>query len=616
MSLFEIKRYDEELETADGYDHLSELLKKIEERKKQRIDKNESDKNEKEKPKKKRKKKSKKKIDDGTNDVSENNDNEIEKDVSGTNNDKDDNNKEENEKNEDDKQDFMILGVNNSKKKTKVTRVLPKWLTHPEIISADLTSGPELDEECRDSLKLDEQLVKALEENGIKKLFPVQLSLIKWMLKCNENRSMGWWPRDTCVSAPTGSGKTLAYVLPVIQQLKNNLICQVRCLIVLPVQELAAQVNRVMLTYCKNTNLKVALITGAAPMEIEQLKLVKKTQNGDLISKVDIVISTPGRLVDHIEKTQGFTLKYLEFLIIDEADRSTDWLKYIPHPHYNIPALSVKNLQSYSIPPAQKLLFSATLSQDPEKLSRLNLFQPILFTSAVLKNHDNDEDIDLDKCGEFLGKYTSPVELTERAFECSAAYKPVAALKLVTAGEKSEKTLIFTNSGKSAHRLALLLGLMLKDRNIPVDELSAQMMPKQRNEVLEKFSKAQTGVLVSSDALARGVDIPDVTLVISYDLPKYIKGYIHRSGRTGRAGKLGTAISILTNNQISAFNRMLASARKVVPTIETFESLETVAEEINYADKLTELGKIISKEEVKSNSNNNNNNNNNKNLEI
>ncbi|KAG8041492.1 hypothetical protein G9C98_002785 [Cotesia typhae] len=572
MSLFEIKRYDEELETADGYDHLSELLKKIEERKKQRIDKNESDKNEKEKPKKKRKKKSKKKIDDGTNDVSENNDNEIEKDVSGTNNDKDDNNKEENEKNEDDKQDFMILGVNNSKKKTKVTRVLPKWLTHPEIISADLTSGPELDEECRDSLKLDEQLVKALEENGIKKLFPVQLSLIKWMLKCNENRSMGWWPRDTCVSAPTGS---------------------VRCLIVLPVQELAAQVNRVMLTYCKNTNLKVALITGAAPMEIEQLKLVKKTQNGDLISKVDIVISTPGRLVDHIEKTQGFTLKYLEFLIIDEADRSTDWLKYIPHPHYNIPALSVKNLQSYSIPPAQKLLFSATLSQDPEKLSRLNLFQPILFTSAVLKNHDNDEDIDLDKCGEFLGKYTSPVELTERAFECSAAYKPVAALKLVTAGEKSEKTLIFTNSGKSAHRLALLLGLMLKDRNIPVDEL-----------------------LVSSDALARGVDIPDVTLVISYDLPKYIKGYIHRSGRTGRAGKLGTAISILTNNQISAFNRMLASARKVVPTIETFESLETVAEEINYADKLTELGKIISKEEVKSNSNNNNNNNNNKNLEI
>ncbi|CAG5083758.1 Similar to Dbp73D: Probable ATP-dependent RNA helicase Dbp73D (Drosophila melanogaster) [Cotesia congregata] len=571
MSLFEIKRYDEELETSDGYDHLSELLKKIEERKKQRIDKNESDKIEEEKPKKKRKKKSKKIIADGENDVSEKNDGEVEKDVSGTNNVTEDNNKEESGKNEDDNQDFMILGVNNSKKKTKVTRVLPKWLTHPEVISADLTSGPELDEECRDLLKLDEQLVEALKDNGIKKLFPEKL----WL----------------------------------IQQLKNNLIRQVRCLIVLPVQELAAQVNRVMLTYCKNTNLKVALITGAAPMEIEQLKLVKKTQNGDLISKVDIVISTPGRLVDHIEKTQGFTLKYLEFLIIDEADRSTDWLKYIPHPHYNIPSLTIKNLQSYSIPPAQ----NATLSQDPEKLSRLNLFQPILFTSAMLKNHDNDEDIDLDKCGEFLGKYTSPVELTERAFECSAAYKPVAALKLVTAGEKSEKTLIFTNSGKSAHRLALLLGLMLKDRNIPVDELSAQMMPKQRNEVLEKFSKAETGVLVNSDALARGVDIPDVTLVISYDLPKYIKGYIHRSGRTGRAGKLGTAISILTNNQISAFNRMLASARKVVPTIETFDSLETVAEEINYADKLTELGKIISKEEVKSNSNNNNTNSNNNN---
>lgn len=148
-----------------------------------------------------------------------------------------------------------------------------------------------------------------------------------------------------------------------------------------------------------------------------------------------------------------------------------------------------------SIPPAQKLLFSATLSQDPEKLSRLNLFQPILFTSVVLKNHDNDEDIDLDnECGEFLGKYTSPTELTERSFECSPEYKPIAAWKLITDNEKRKKTLIFTNSGNSAHRLALLLSFMLADKNICVDELSSQMTPKQRGEVLDKFSKADSGV--------------------------------------------------------------------------------------------------------------------------
>ncbi|XP_057334031.1 probable ATP-dependent RNA helicase Dbp73D [Microplitis mediator] len=601
MSLFEVRRYDEENEQeTKSYDHLSELFKLIEERKQQRLNIiNKNNNNENNDNKKKLQKKRKRKLDieivKESNEIENNNVND---------NDNNNDNVNDNENTVDEskhKQDFMILGANASKKKSKVTRVLPKWLTHPEIISADLNNGPELDDNIKESLNLDDQMMKTLQDNGIKKLFPVQLNVIKWMLKCNEYRRMGWWPRDTCVSAPTGSGKTLAYVLPIIQQLKNNLITKVRCLIVLPVQELAAQVYKVMITYCKNTNLRVALITGASSMEIEQTNLIKKTQNGDLISRVDIVISTPGRLIDHIEKTKGFTLNYLEYLVIDEADRSTDWLKYIPHPHYNIPSLTIKNIQSCSIPPAQKLLFSATLSQDPEKLSRLNLFQPILFTSVVLKNHDNDEDIDLDnECGEFLGKYTSPTELTERSFECSSEYKPIAAWKLITDDEKSKKTLIFTNSGNSAHRLALLLGFMLADKNICVDELSSQMTPKQRGEVLDKFSKADSGVLVSSDALARGVDIPNVT-VISYDLPKNIKGYIHRSGRTGRAGKLGTAISILTCNQIPAFKRMLASAHKVVPTIEKFESLETIAEDINYIDQLSKLKEIISKEEIKNN---------------
>lgn len=150
-------------------------------------------------------------------------------------------------------------------------------------------------------------------------------------------------------------------------------------------------------------------------------------------------------------------------------------------------------LQCSKIPPAQKLLFSATLSQDPEKLSRLGLFQPILFTSVIIT--DRDEDVDLDKeVGGFIGRYTSPQELTERAVECQPEYKPVALVKLITSEDKIEKTLVFTNSGESAHRLAILVGLLLSKKNIVVDELSAQLSPKQRTEVLDKFKNGQIQV--------------------------------------------------------------------------------------------------------------------------
>lgn len=214
-------------------------------------------------------------------------------------------------------------------------------------------------------------------------------------------------------------------------------------------------------------------------------------QRGKLVSRVDIVIATTGRLIDHLEKTEGFSLENLEFLVIDEADRSTEWLKYIPAPHRTAPSLTIKNIKSFPVAPAQKLLFSATLSQDPEKLSRLGLFQPILFTSVVIS--DRDDDVDLDKeVGEFIGKYTSPNELTERAIECSPEYKPLALIKLFASVTPTDRTLVFTNSGEAAHRLTVLIGALLEDRNIVVDELSAILSPKQRTDVLKKFIDGQS----------------------------------------------------------------------------------------------------------------------------
>ncbi|GAB1862945.1 Putative atp-dependent rna helicase dbp73d-like protein [Camponotus japonicus] len=640
MSLFVINRYEgedkEEIENETN--NLSELLKKIEERKRQRatannestLDVDQNDLNKHKKKKKKSlntdetndlhieiknglnekiseqttemvktstKKKRKRKDDESEHAVAQENE-ELEEKNKNLANEKDDTENLANTENVTEKEiplqnNFVVLGTKSRKKQREVKRVLPDWLAHPEIISADLNSGPSLEE--LDSI-LDAKLIEVLKTNSIVKLFPVQSNVIKWLHKCNMDRKLERWPRDTCVSAPTGSGKTLAYVLPIIQELQTRLVPKIRCLIVLPVQELAAQVHKVMLTYTSHTNLKVGLLSGAFLFEQEQSSIIKKTERGKYFSTVDIIIATPGRLVDHILKTPGFSLDSLKFLVIDEADRAAEWMQYLPEPHSRAPILTLGNVHSSKITPAQKLLFSATLSQDPEKLSWLGLFQPILFTTVVT---DKDTDVNLDKiAGDFVGRYTSPGELTELAVECNVEYKPVALYQLLTRHGTISKTLVFTNSGHTTHRLALLMQSLLSERNVAVGELSAQLAPKQRESVLGKFASAEIHILISSDALARGLDIPDIQLVVSYDVPKHIKGYIHRAGRTGRAGKPGIAITLLTPNQVGIFKQMLSGAHKVVPNIERME-LNDMAKH-NYLDHLKKLKDILEKEKNES----------------
>ncbi|KAG5314099.1 DDX51 helicase, partial [Acromyrmex insinuator] len=628
--------YEETKKEVDNkINHFSKLLKRIEERKRQRAAANNKstlnkDENNLEEPKKKKKKKlleaektndlyiedkivSNEKIDEQTIEITKvstkkkkkKKDIEDEVDSVATDNNTDLEEKDKNlaEENNDDKDitnkeipsqsNFIILGAKSRKKQREVKRVLPDWLAHPEIISADLNSGPPLEE--LESV-LDAKLIEVLRANGIIKLFPVQSNIIKWLHKCNMHRKIGWWPKDTCVSAPTGSGKTLAYVLPIVQELQTRFVPKIRCLVVLPVQELAAQIHKVMVIYTSHTDLKVGLLSGASSFKQEQKSIIKKTERGQYLSRVDIIIATPGRLLDHILKTPGFSLDYLRFLVIDEADRATEWLQYLPEFHSR-PPLTLGNMRSSKVIPAQKLLFSATLSQDPEKLSRLGLFQPKLFTTVVT---DKDIDINLDKvAGDFIGRYTSPGELTELAVECPPSYKPIVLYQLLTKHDIIPKTLVFTNSGQHAHRLALLMQLLLSEWNVTVGELSAQLASKQREDILSKFANGKIHVLISSDALARGLDILDVQLVVSYDLPKHIKGYIHRAGRTGRAGKSGTAVSILTPNQVGIFKQMLSGAHKVVPNIEQM-NLHAIANAINYEGQLAKLTEIVEKEKNES----------------
>ncbi|XP_070565553.1 ATP-dependent RNA helicase DDX51-like [Ptychodera flava] len=465
---------------------------------------------------------------------------------------------------------FTILGDIENQKAEKVHRVLPNWLANPSVIEnvSDLKTC-----KLEDLSGLDEKLLAKLQECGFTHFFPVQQQVIPAILKCVRHGLQagigGFRPSDMCVSAPTGSGKTLAFVIPIVQALMKRIVCQVRALVVLPTRDLAMQVHQVFSRISKGTGLKVVLTAGHKTLSQEQSSLVKEGNCG-FMSLADIIVATPGRLVDHISKTEGFTLQYLRFLVIDEADRmidqiSRDWIRQVEKAAYTSvdgsvvrkyhTKMTVANAFKIQLP-LQKLLFSATLSQNPEKLMQLNLFQPRLFTSVVKAT--NDPDSILKKEGEFVGKYTTPAGLTEHLIQCDAGEKPLMVLYLLEKFKLSQ-VLCFTNTVEATHRLHLLLKLC---RGSSVGEFSANLTPAQRTRLLKQFKDGEVQILVCSDAMARGMDIVEANAVICYDVPPFIKTYIHRVGRTARAGREGTAYTLVLDKQRKRFESMLKDAGK------------------------------------------------------
>ncbi|XP_078000222.1 ATP-dependent RNA helicase DDX51-like [Glandiceps talaboti] len=466
---------------------------------------------------------------------------------------------------------FTILGDRKLPKTDQVHRVLPDWLSHPSIINNDMNQN-----KCKieDLPQIDKQLQSRLQEMGITHFFPVQHQVIPAILSSVRNGLQcgvaGFRPSDLCVSAPTGSGKTLAFVIPVIQALMGRVVCHVRALAVLPTRDLAMQIYQVFNIYCKGTDLKVVLIGANKSFTQEQTALVTSKYCNGYMSQADIVIATPGRLVDHITRTPGFTLRSLRFLIIDEADRmmdqmSKDWIKQVENAAYDNTAENGRPLPgpvtiasiSRIHTPLQKLLFSATLSQNPEKLMHLNLFQPKLFTSVVRTSSD---DVSREtKTGEFVGKYTTPVGLSEYLIQCSAGDKPQIVLYLLKEYNLSQ-VLCFTNSIEVTHRLYLLLKLY---GGITVAEFSSSLSIQQRKRLVNQFKNGDIQIMICSDAMARGMDIIESSAVICYDVPPFIKTYIHRVGRTARAGRQGTAYTLVLDKERQAFVSSLKNCGKL-----------------------------------------------------
>ncbi|XP_078679702.1 ATP-dependent RNA helicase DDX51-like [Branchiostoma floridae x Branchiostoma belcheri] len=502
--------------------------------------------------------------------------------------------KQKNKKDEDEEsaEAFQVLGEVQKSKAEKVHRKLPDWLADPSVIENDIQSNlvPIEDTPC-----IGEFLRNKLKENGVENLFPVQHQVIPAILEDAQDGTImgraGFRPSDICVSAPTGSGKTLAFVIPVVQALLQRVVCEVRALVVLPTKDLAVQIYKVFNHYTSGSRLKVANCSGQKSLAVERNALVRESR-GVYQSLADIVVATPGRLVDHVEKTAGFSLRHLRYLVIDEADRmldqiKQDWLAKVTRAVYEGQGSEVKPGIPMSLwagvlggrtepgpltaanaakmqQPLQKLLFSATLSQNPEKLQQLNLFHPRLFTSVVRHGQRKQETAlpgaSQDK-GTFVGKFTTPAGLKEYTVSCTAADKPLVVLHLLL-NQKFRHVLCFTGSLESTHRLYLLAKLF---GGVTVAEFSSNLPPERRTKILTKFRTGKIQLIVCSDAMARGMDVEGVEVVISYDVPPYVKTYIHRVGRTARAGKEGMAFSLVLQEEEKRFRRMLKQAGKDEP---------------------------------------------------
>ncbi|OMO65756.1 hypothetical protein COLO4_31019 [Corchorus olitorius] len=478
--------------------------------------------------------------------------------------------------------------------KKKSIPILP-WMRSPIDVS--------LCENCPLNLVpcLDPRLEAALEKMGISSLFPVQVAV--WQ----ETVGPGAFERDLCINSPTGSGKTLSYALPIVQMLSTRAVKCLRALVVLPTRDLALQVKEVFAAIAPAVGLTVGLAVGQSSIADEISELIKrpKLEAGicydpddiayELQSSVDILVATPGRLMDHINSTKGFTLEHLCYLVVDETDRLLreayqSWLPTVlqltqsndeslfPYPNSFLSSTfgSLKTMRKFGVergfkgkshPRLVKMVLSATLTQDPSKLAQLSLHHPLLMTMGK-KRYQLPEKLESFKLvwynnpyGEFtyFGLPKSIVISNLMSSKvCESKLRPMYLVALLQElGE--EKCIVFTSSTESTHRLCTLLN-HFGDLSIRIKEYSGLQRQSIRSKTLKAFRDGKVQVLVSSDAMTRGMDVEGVRNVINYDMPPYIKTYIHRAGRTARAGQAGRCFTLLRNHEVKRFKKMLQKA--------------------------------------------------------
>ncbi|KAI3965030.1 hypothetical protein MKX01_013961 [Papaver californicum] len=449
------------------------------------------------------------------------------------------------------------------KQKQKKIPVLP-WMRTP--INVNLVEDILLEHVP----ELDPRLVEALRNihANFTTLYPIQYAVWKQTI------GPGQFQRDLCINSPTGSGKTLSYALPIVQSLSTRNVRRLRALVVLPTRDLALQVKSVFESIAPAVGLTVGSAIGSAPMSDEISELVKRPgleasvwydPEKELESGVDILVATPGRLMDHINTTKGFTLEHLRFLVVDEIDKLLgeayqDFLRAVlqltrsdeehlfSHMRASQSLLGpLRTIRRSGIergfkgkpsPRLVKMILSATLTQSPSKLSKLDLHHPLFLTT---------------------GRYQLPDKLQLFKLTCDVKSRLLYLAALLHELE-GEQSIVFAKSKDSTHELCTMLNCF--DLPFKVKEYSAFQPQSLRSKTLRKFREGKIQVLIASDAMTRGMDVEGVRNVINYAMPSHVRTYIHRAGRTARAGNSGRCFTFLARNQVVEFKKLLKEADK------------------------------------------------------
>jgi len=342
------------------------------------------------------------------------------------------------------------------------------------------------------AFNLDSNICKAITLRGYTKPTPVQAKSIPEIM-------IG---RDVVVSAPTGSGKTAAFVLPTLHNLSvQQPSKKTRVLILTPTRELASQITKAADLYGKFMRFNIVSLVGGMPYH-NQIK--------DLARGADIIVATPGRLMDHMEQKR-IDLSSVEMLVLDEADRMLD-MGFIDDVQYIAKLTPSKR---------QTLLFSATLDN---KLMNV--------VKHLLKNP-----VRIDLSNE---KISAP-KIQQEVIKANNAHHKTRMLKHFLNDENIFKAIIFSATKINADRLAN----DLRDQGFAAAALHGDLRQNVRNRTLEQLRHGKVQYLVATDVAARGIDVSDISHVFNYDLPRFSEDYVHRIGRTGRAGKTGIAISFV-----------------------------------------------------------------------
>lgn len=362
------------------------------------------------------------------------------------------------------------------------------------------------------SFGLDPTLLRALSDLGYSTPTPIQAKAIPIALD----------GRDLMGAAQTGTGKTAGFALPILQRLLPQQSSSmsparhpVRALILAPTRELADQIYENVRVYAQHTQLRCTVVFGGVDISAQTEAL----RNG-----VEVVIATPGRLLDHVQQ-KSIQLSQVQVLVLDEADRMLD-MGFLPDLQRIIHLLPKER---------QNLMFSATFSEDIKKLAKTFMRDPEL-VEVARRNSTSDT-------------------ITQTVYSVAEADKRRALVHIIR-GQALEQLIVFVNTKLGASRLAR----QLEREGLMATAIHGDRSQSERLKALEDFKTGQIKVLVATDVAARGLDIADMPCVVNYDVPYNPEDYVHRIGRTGRAGATGIAITLASPDE----ERSLADIEKLI----------------------------------------------------